>query len=83
MYEHSEYDKPKVFSKRWGFFDYGYNCKMRFRANKRLNGKLRVEVESINDARAFVYLMPNEFNESYEMHGIFENDKMESSIVAG
>jgi len=48
-----------------------------------MNGKLKVEIISVEDVSANIYLMPNSFSDSYGTHGILENNKMYINVESG
>jgi len=39
-----------------------------------LNGKLIVELVSVDSADTYIYMMPNKFSDDFRTHGILENN---------
>ena len=43
-------------------------------ASEKLNGKIVVKLDSVNDAEVHVFMMPKHFNPDYGYKGFFENN---------
>jgi len=56
---------------------------MVFSAAAGLNGKVKVQIERVDNVKVYVYLMPNSFNSDYGTHGIFENNKIHPRTNSG
>ena len=62
----------------------GYHCKIKISADQLLNGKITLEIESIKEATAYLYHLPNSFNtELSNTIGIIENNKINSLNAGG
>jgi len=55
---HAEFDDKEYYSESWGWLLAAYNCKLVFSADEGLNGKLTVQILSLdeNSASAYIYL---------------------------
>ena len=49
IYNHTEYGKTKYISRNWGWFDHGFNCKIKLVASPDLNGKLIMNIQTVDD----------------------------------
>lgn len=59
----------------WGDDERSFNCKITISADEILNGKLTLEVIAVEQASAYIYLLPNVFNtELSDTIGILENN---------
>ena len=63
MRYHTIYDRVETDMQDWGYFEPGSYCRMVYQADAKLNGKLIVQVEEIDDCEVTVYMMPNEVNQ--------------------
>jgi hypothetical protein len=68
-------DKSEDHEKRWGTSNPAHNCKFAISASSALNGKLVVELISV-DVYAYVFLQPNNFDNNGKTKGIIENSKV-------
>mmetsp|Transcript_17839 Transcript_17839/g.27600 ORF Transcript_17839/g.27600 Transcript_17839/m.27600 type:complete len:170 (+) Transcript_17839:124-633(+) len=73
---HTKKDERVVTAATWGGWwrDKGYNCKIHIEAASHLNGKLIVEMDSVDQAKIYVYQQPNSFSDEIGTHGIIENN---------
>lgn len=81
--EHDDYYQGKVDIREWSILESGLNCKIVVKAHEYLNGKLIVNIASLEEASASVYLMPNYFSKDYGFHGLFENGKEYHTVGTG
>lgn len=77
IHRHDDYALIESEIMDWGIMSNAYQCRVVISASERLNGKLIVEIYSVNDASIRVYQMPNSFNrEIYGTKGILENNRI-------
>ena len=54
------------------------------KGNKKLNGKINVEISQVTNVNLYIYLQPNHFNsQKYGTHGILENNKIYTKVTRG
>lgn len=70
-------------TREWGFFDPGFNCKMKISAGGKLNAKIIVVIKEVKNTNLIIYEMPNSFSESYGTHGILENNRIYTDVKSG
>ena len=64
-----------VHTRNWGVSsDSGKHCKMVISASDKLNGKLVINLKTVDDAEVHVFMMPKNFNADYGYIGLFENN---------
>ena len=67
-----------------GSNDKGFHCKIKISADSILNGKITVEVETVKEATAYLYQLPNAFNtELSNTIGLIENNQINFLTAGG
>jgi len=71
-HEATEMNQEVLHSKNWNLkSDPGRHCKMVISASEKLNGKLIVNLKSVDDAEVHIFMMPKHFNKDYGYVGLF------------
>jgi hypothetical protein len=84
VHEHNSFGEIQYISRKWGVFDNGANCKTVIKGNKKLNGKINVEIQQVTNVNLYIYLQPNHFSsQKYGTHGILENNKIHTKVTRG
>jgi hypothetical protein len=62
---HDTYDTIIEIERRWSYFERASFCKLVFtRKDESINGKITIEVEHAENVNIYIYLQPNNFNNS-------------------
>jgi hypothetical protein len=68
-------NKKAKLSKTWDWWKTAYNCKIQLSAEPGINGKLILQIVSVENAQAYVFMQPNTFDKSLSpTHGLLENN---------
>ena len=73
---HTSFESKQSLKSEWGFFETANNWRMQFQGDPKLNGKIKIQLDS-KGAYVYIYMMPNRFNkEVSNTIGILENNKI-------
>jgi hypothetical protein len=67
----------------WSIENKSFNCKLVFKADSALNGKIVVDLLEVTNANVYVYKMPNSFTTSHTTQGVLENNQIDARVQSG